>query len=146
MLTLAKQMLFMKGNKKNLFDYTQSPTSVSGGVTRTLIPNGFRVSSSSGTYQYIAFNLHLLSNTQYTFSCDVSITQGDKTIKTVWSFNSILGEGYKTDTGVTTANGEIRSSLGLIFYAAESINEARTVEFTNMQLELGATATPYEPF
>lgn len=134
---------------KNFFDidYMIGKKQSSGG-TITIDEDKFTISHNS-TWGYVTTaRLKLLPNTQYTFSVFRTILSGSNPyagyVVIFDSSSSPLGYIYagsgKASVTFTTTDGEIFMN----FYSALEDGTACTVEFSEIQLEEGTTATEWE--
>lgn len=153
---------------KNLFDIG-IVSNYSGNSVVTEISNNtlsFDIKGSGGTFSFNTINKYF-GNTTYTLTATASktysrffirlrnfedtgwATNSDYTI-TGWSYNSYYGGWYK-DNASTTANVTITIPNCLYWqiglgYSNNSVTTGDTETISNVQIELGSTATTYEPY
>lgn len=121
---------------KNLLDYTT--VSTRSGMTVAFIDNGFVY---TGNY-YFAFDGSFLEiGSTYVMSWNF---EGDDTLTPTWrlayedgTYSSIVRNGVSL---------KIAQSVSKILVYPEMSKTTYTTTFTNIQLELGSTATEYEPY
>lgn len=159
--TLVKQ-------NKNLFNIG-IVSNYSGNSVVTAISNNtlsFNIKGSGGTFSFNTINKYF-GNTTYTLTAIASktysrffirlrnfedtgwATNSDYTI-TGWSYNSYYGGWYK-DNASTTANVTITIPNCLYWqiglgYSNNSVTTGNTETISNVQVELGSTASTYEPY
>lgn len=159
---VGKSVINVWRGGKNLVDYANDQY-VNASATRTLITNGIRITSTapgSNVSSALILPLVLLGQT-VTLQYDMAKMGNNSGVNA--RFITMMG-GNVITTIATTANDVARGILtvkmpdvlpptanriAIRFYA--NYNNASSVigdyaEFTNIQLELGSTATAYEPY
>lgn len=128
----------------NLFDNNKTPTLV--GVSVSQIANGIKVKSNSGgTWQRAEYNYNLKPNTQYTLKATANVIAGTLYVIVLDSLNNNLANTSNNNiliTFTTPSNGIIVIRL----YVTTSTSSSGEIDFTNIQLNEGTTALPYEPY
>jgi len=135
---------------KNLFDLNDVATT----ANLVIIPDGLRFIDK---YAHITYDFKLASrlkpNTTYTFSANMKLISGSLT-NSVGSFRLFCDavrvtmssirdtDGYYTTTFTTPSNIKGYTT----FYVYSSATIPTTIEITEIQIEEGAVATPYEPY
>jgi hypothetical protein len=135
---------------KNLFDLVPHVT-----ANRNLSASGFNVSGVYLTSSETALKLNLKPNTQYTLSLNVQIVGSglkdgvfgsfrlrDSVGSRTFNLNGGGIEGNIISTFTTPSDVALYTTLWL--YGSSDL--ANTTVITNLQLELGSTATAYEPY
>jgi hypothetical protein len=134
---------------KNLFDYQRSPFFFSA-TEMSFLEKGFNLkSTSAGQFRATQYKLDLTPGSTYRFKADSVIITGT-------SGGGVL---IQNSTGTQTLAGAVNElnpnlqftvpadgKINLSFYATGTTTENGEVNFTNIQLELGTTATAYEPY
>lgn len=127
---------------KNLFDATLAPDTSANATVSNVVLGGFTVSStvSSSTWQGVGFTKHLTPGAVYHLSFNVSGSPS----AAVSVYNS---------AGNWIAGGQPRITVpddGIVritFYCnGSSTSGDYSATFSQIQLEAGANATPYEPY
>ena len=98
---------------------------------------------SNGSGYGVGFDLKVTSNTQYTVSstspCNIRLGQYQED-GTFITWNSATASQFKLNETFTTSN----DTYWLLFTAATAA--AKPIEYTNVQIEKGDTATEFEPY
>lgn len=145
---------------KNLFN-KNSGVVYSNGTTITPIENGLRATSTlSGSYlsSGILVPIDKVLNKTVTLSATITPSASNNGIAILYWLNS----NYEPTTNIIPINSTSNSYtyqidsipdgaeyLGVLFYSnytSETINVGDYVDYTNIQLEIGETATSYEDF
>jgi len=144
----SKQLVTIQG--KQLFDVTKINNTNS--ATLSQIASGIRVSSTTGIYTDGHISMQLIPNTTYTFQRNATVISGNAgTRVAVCAIQPIYG-GYSllVLTGIGTKSGSFTTDstgiVWIVFTGAFDVDNAVSIDYTNIQLELGITATPYSPF
>ena len=145
---------------KNLFD-TQTTPAYLGSATTSLVTNGIRVTTSNaGTYRYAVF----LVGTREEYVGQTMTLK--RTLAASSSNKGTFGIGYCDSTGGTrqvistkntsnqsitttiTDNDSSRPYIYIILYSNTDGTQTKNlyVDYTNIQLEVGSSATDYEPY
>lgn len=134
---------------KNQLDFTSIKEDISRNKV-ALLDNGFRI---SGNYYAGVWSVPVLPNTDYNLSYITNHIKGD--IKKVVIFGSDKLTTANTLKGFTngvggTFNTEEHNTILIAFYVNSSSSTTDisddTIEFTDIQLELGTETTEYEPY
>ena len=121
---------------KNLLDYTT--VSTRSGTTAAFIDNGFVY---TGNY-YFAFDGSFLEiGSTYVMSWNF---EGDDTLTPTWRL--AYEDGTYSNIVRNGVSLKIAQSVSKILVYPEMSKTTYTTTFTNIQLELGSTATAYEPY
>lgn len=109
------------------------------------------VFSYSSIYGFagVSFPFFAIPNTQYTFS--VNVIQGNNNYQLSYAWYQQDGTfiSYSVSDNVTskTATAPSNAYYGVCFFAKHSGNSTEeTFRFSNPQIEVGSTATPYAPY
>lgn len=158
---------------KNLFDVNLDPHSIHYAVSLVSLNDGELTIKQNATAQYASYNIAIqnannLVGKTITISCDCKVGEGgnNTSVRTMWldanggaiAGTDILYKPYVSSTeyqhisvsGVVNAQpDESHDTLALIFYGNVSgtLSDGECYAyFKNIQLELGTTATAYEPY
>ena len=134
----------IRSQGKNLFDINQNNyfTASNTDTQHSISGNALNISGK----WYIGKYMDLKPNTTYTLSWSVpeNTPMNRVAIHTGRTTNTIT---YVTDGNkLTFTTPNSFNDIEVLFYASLSDSVENTVSYSNIQLELGNTATPYEPF
>lgn len=124
---------------KNLLNFNAITSD--GYAEPTIIENGFRL---VGGYYAGIKNIHVLPNTKYYLSYTTDNISGTTKNVAVFANNNTSSKitSFTNGTGGVFDSGN-NYMIMIAFYASGS-NESQTVEFTDIQLELGTQKTEYQ--
>lgn len=121
---------------KNLLDYTT--VSARSGMTVAFIDNGFVY---TGNYYFEFDGSFLEIGSTYVMSWNF---EGNDTLTPTWRL--AYEDGTYSSTVQNGVSRKIAKSVSKILVYPEMSKTTYTTTFTNIQLELGSTATEYEPY
>jgi len=135
---------------ENLFDFKQNYISLISGTVRTILDNGIKVGNSvAATYRYVKYRIKLPPLTTMYLSRTIQVISGsDANVGRILVYDSngtVIRTILKTDAGgsfTTDSTGIVEIS----FYSAYSTSEVAEVNFTNIMLNEGNSALPYESY
>lgn len=130
---------------KNQFNSAKNMIA-SFGKAPEYIENGFRVTNRGVTSQVI----RVFPNTDYNLSYILTEIEGttEKHVTVYRAVNGIMSsaiKNFENDIGGTFNTGN-NTEIQIRFFGTPTNSDEGTVEFTNIQLELGTEATEYEPY
>ena len=158
---------------KNLFDVNLDPHSIHYAVSLVSLNDGELTIKQNATAQYAPYNIAIpnannLVGKTITISCDCKVGEGgnNTTVRILWlnsngnssAGTDILYKPYVSSTeyqhisvsGVVNAQpDESHDTLALMFYSNvnKTLSDGEYYSyFKNIQIELGTTATAYEPY
>jgi hypothetical protein len=131
---------------KNLFDF-KTPTEIQSTYFKLLeVDNGFESNSNNSSLRWIRYRVGVVENTNYTFSYIANKLSGPyNPVATVADENgntlgTAIGNGSKSYSFNTGSSNYID-----IYFNTRIADSFSYTKWTNIQLELGTTATTYEP-
>lgn len=126
---------------KNQLDFAEIQQN--GYAVPEITENGFIL---TGGYYASIKNVPVLPNTKYCLSYNTQNITGTTKNVAVFADNNTSSRitAFTNGTGGVFDSGEC-STVMIAFYASSS-NASQTVEFTDIQLELGTQQTEYEPY
>lgn len=113
----------------------------------TYLPNGFNLKvNSPATFKWVVIPIYLKPNTSYVLSAKTKINSGATNVSAGQIYlrqpNKTLAKGANSVQFTSPANGYVE----VVFYATHSTAELSDIDFTDIQIEEGNTATPFEPY
>jgi hypothetical protein len=144
---------------RNLFDTTLPILANRGSCTKTIISDGMRITNASGTYARVGFKVSVVAGALYTLTRMATLISGTSSTP---AFTAVA-DGLLTSSEVVGAFAQLGSNSGtgsksvtftapdsrviwVILHTSWDVDNSVTIDYTNIQLELGSTATPYEPY
>jgi hypothetical protein len=142
-----------------LFDTTLPILANRGSCTKTIISDGMRITNASGTYARVGFKVSVVAGALYTLTRMATLISGTSSTP---AFTAVA-DGLLTSSEVVGAFAQLGSNSGtgsksvtftapdsgviwVILHTSWDVDNSVTIDYTNIQLELGSTATPYEPY
>jgi len=160
--------LYGKNPSKNLFDNSATPGMLVGGkLTATTISTGVRTSNTTtttGTYDAVVYKIGLASEyagKTITMSCTATpsstnvpriiIGLGNADLSTRISKSDASGSGNKTVQWTVVENSSAPYLIAWLYNNASGSSVSGsvgsvTVDYTNLMLEVGSSATAYTPY
>lgn len=125
----------------NLFDKKSNDYIVTASNVQVL-DTGLKITSSSdGTYRRVDYNLYLKCDTSYYFNTDINTISGNGSIAIL---NGNDGSQIRAGNGTFTSPND--GYIKIRFYVTLGTVSSGDVEFTNIMLNIGTTALPYEEY
>lgn len=135
---------------KNLIDYNTA-TPINASTTISIIDNGFQSHTNTGGYATKIQLNNTSPSTKYTLSLDCTEITGagsriirvfDGTSQSYTIVSRTISSSHTDITFTTTATG----AINIWFYDGSPTTEITETKWTYIQLEVGSTATSYEPY
>lgn len=142
---LGKYRVDVKVRGKNLFNIVEEPFKNSGNINLKSYNNNSIVASldENDSWAYVRISLtNLKPNTDYIFSYNVSANRTAR----VYSGTNAIDSGINGDNTKRIFNTGNNTNLNIRFFIVTDNGETGEVAFSNIQLEEGTQATPYEPY
>lgn len=141
----------LKSCGKNTFNKDTKVIFNYGSSIATSLPTGIKVSNTTGNaYNYVSYVLGLKPNTSYTLyknSNRITGTTGGAINLYLGKTTSELLGGSINHAGTTvTFTTSNTGFVCILFYSTQNANEIGEVDYTNIQLEEGSSATAYESY
>lgn len=140
---------------KNLFDinqdyiYKEKTTTVTVDGNKLILEN----TSSSSTFPYVRYNIvNLIYGTTYTIKCDFEVENdgGNSNRLLIFSLKNdtynYCGSISKSGNSFTFTYNSDYDAISLSFYTSGAVGVAGKTTYSNIQLEVGSTATNYEEY
>lgn len=128
---------------KNLFNINDTPSWI-GSATSYSVAND--ILTVTGSW-FIGYLIDVEKNTDYYIRADRNvITPGDSSTGKLAAYTSTKSYISQSTSGYLSFNSGDNSQIYILLYVG-GVNETKgKVEFSNVQLEKGSTATSYEPY
>ncbi len=136
---------------KNLFNLYKPVSYAQSGAIKTIINNGIKVKNTvTAVYSQVRIKIPIKPNTSYKFSMNISIISGSAGITVrdgsetniLFTNTGTLANGSNVFTFTTNSENIVTIS----FFCTTATSASGEVDYTNIMLNEGSTALPYEPY